>query len=191
MKKIIILTFSFLLLGCAATYHRLYELTPDKFQKSSTDTLFNESFDNVLDSTLSALSDFPIISVNKDIGLIVTDWKVTQQAPFIFVMNSEQYGKGIFKSDIGGSYSQKRERLNVRIKPEPEGTRVSINTTVEVYFDNTMAAIALSPLAGRRLDTIKEWRPAESDSITESKILGIIENNLKNTQIKPTSSDPR
>src|SRR4030067_562194 len=178
MKKMIIIVF--FLAGCVGTIHHFRELSPNQFQKCPTDALFEESYGSVWESTISALSNFPITLMDKDVGLIVTDSKTTQEAPFIFIMNSNHYGKGIFKSDQDGYYSRKRERLNVRVKTETGGTRVSIITTVEVYFDNTY--ITSKPT--------KEWRPAESDSITERRILEIIENNLKDAQVKPTSSDP-
>src|SRR4030067_2156391 len=105
MKKMIIIVF--FLAGCVGTIHHFRELSPNQFQKGPTDALFEESYDSVWESTISALSNFPITLMNKDIGLIVTDYKITQQAPFIFIMNSKSYGKGIFESSAGGSYSQK------------------------------------------------------------------------------------
>ena len=54
------------------------------------------------------------------------------------------------------------------MKSESNNTRVSIKTSVEVYFNNTVTA------AGMGVRPTLEWRPAESDSITEGKILKAI-----------------
>lgn len=159
------------MIGCAAM-HGMTELGQEEFQRGPTEVLFNQPFDKTWNATLNALTEFPITTINKEVGLITTDWK-TQSAPFIFIMPSGgAYVGGTFRSEAGGSYSQKRERLNIRVKSEPKGSRVSITTSVEVYFNNSVVA------AGMGSRPTLEWRPATSDSISEGKLLKAIENAL-------------
>ncbi len=162
-------------MSCASmqqSLHKTTKLQPSEFQIGPNEAVFSTPFDKAWDAMLDIVSNFPIITINKESGIIITDWK-TETAPFIFIVGKSQYDSGIFRSEAGGSFSQKRTRLNIRLKEETERTKISISTSVEVYFDNTVVAIVL-----RSSNYIKEWRPCLSDGIAESKILDAIRNKL-------------
>lgn len=162
--------------GCGAGgLHGVIELHPDEFQKGPVEAVFNYPFDEVWNATITSISEFSIANLDKENGLITTDWKL-QTAPFVFIPVAP-YGEGVYRSEIGGSFQQKRERLSIRLNRDSIGdTKVIINTTVEVYFDNTNVAIAVGhAIQGRTGNIIREWRPAQSDSITEGKIIKAIE----------------
>lgn len=168
----------FLVTGCVGSMHGMTLLNPHEFQKGLVEAVFNHPFDEVWNATVASISEFPITNLDKENGLITTDWKL-EPAPFIFIPIAP-YGEGVYRSEIGGSYQQKRERLSIRLKRDSgENTRALINTTVEVYFDNSNVAIAMGhAIQGRTGNIIREWRPAQSDSITEGNILKAIENTL-------------
>jgi|GEM_PF-3205069 len=171
--KVLILSL-LLSIGCASVQKSMYNITevrPSEFNKNQNEGLFTDSYERVWNAVVDLCSEYPIININEKSSLIVTDWR-NEPPPFIFILNEGQREQVIFKSDVGGAYTQKRERLNIRVKKESNGIRVIILTSVEVYLDNYTAAISFN------IPRIQEWKRASSDGITENKILKAIEKKL-------------
>jgi len=173
-KKLICNLVLLLLVGCAGALHHYTKIDPNEFQKQPNESIFNYPFDITWEATLNALSDFPILALSKEEGIITTDWR-TQSVPFIFIMGEGLYDSGIIQTEKNSSYSQKRVRLNIHLLRENNRTMVTIKSSVEVYFDNTLVNIGMGQPVS---NSIREWRHALSDNITEGEVLSKIEKQL-------------
>lgn len=144
MKRWAMMMMVVTFLGCAGISENQ---TAMMTSSPPNEMLFPKDFDKVWEAAMKSIPDLPIIRKNKASGLIASNWK-----------------------NIEG---KRRERLSIHFKKEDKGTRVLIQSHMEVL------------VKGARVETgfgsttkIPRWIKASSDSVSSDLIFLKIKENL-------------
>ncbi len=100
---------------------------------------FPKDFDKVWEAAMKTIPDLPIIRKNKSSGLIASNWK-----------------------NIEG---KKRERLNILLIKEGDGTKVTIESHMEVLVKKARVDTGFGTTT-----KMPQWRKASSDTATSDLI---------------------
>lgn len=167
MKKIIIILIVVLLfVGCSMS-NKLLEKPPEKAYP--TKRVLNADFDTVWNKTLQAIARYPLTIIEKNSGIINTDWCGYTDSVSVSVWRGVLFG-GQVEDEMP---VEVQERLNILITRVSEtGTEIEIIRYVKIrpYVQTTGGKGSWAP------PTSQQYTQTTSNTRKEFDILNKIEN---------------
>jgi len=166
LKTFAILTPLFYLLGCAPP--RYLETNNQTFP---TERNFNANFDKVWVNTLKSVSYFPLTIIEKNSGIINTDWITYVETKKISVWRG-LIGGGQVEDDMPAEISH---RINILVT---EKDSVTINVKIIRYVKVRNYLMVVGGKGNWAPDSYGIFTQVNSDTRQENKILNAIEENI-------------
>ena len=159
-------TLYFLLLSCSSQTY----LIDQQVEKPQTFRVYTADFNAVWKNTMAALQSYPITTVDKESGVIATDWRFSQQTRTVSVNRGLAFG-GRVTEDMPIDVL---DRVNALIQYTADGVRVDVSRAVRVrpyLFD-------IGPAGTWKQDVNGNYVETSSDGKTEKLILDAVEYQL-------------
>ena len=131
--------------------------------------LFEQDYDTVWKATLKTIAEFPLTIIEKQSGILNTDW--IQYVDSVPVIANRGFPVGQKKENMP---REVRHRLNILVSQERSGTKVNIIRYVQTR------PYRLIESGGWELNNLHSFQTGKSDTNTEHKILLQINSELEN-----------
>lgn len=165
-----------LLSGCLTTSNQLLE-TREPIYPTNRD--YSADFNTVWDATIKAVSDLPITVIEKDSGIIQTDWTQYLDSTKVSVYRGLLYG-GQTEDSMP---VEVMHRFNILVSQKSQDlTNVKITRYVKIRPYERM----VGPVGSWRPNTLGSFEQTVSDTRQENKLLNEIGNLLKRIPKGPT-----
>jgi len=165
-----------LMAGCATAPVRTTPIYP-------TERIFlHSSYDQVWQATLQALGDHTLLNVQKESGLITTDWTLSKTATKYFGTLLGSY------SGPGSEGAEMRYKLNVYVvKTADNETKVRLVNHSEALMPSVLPTSMLNCTQGPGTGLFYCWKPIDTETVIEHQILEQIQASFVNS---PSGQSP-
>jgi hypothetical protein len=163
-----IMPFALLLIATCAPLPQ--PLVLDETVEYPTQKSFNAPRDAVFNAAIAALQQFPIILVDRESGVISTDWRFYIDYKRIKIWRGKLYGGYVEDK----APMDVKDRLTLKISQETDGTILKINRSVAIRAFN----MEIGPVGSWSRNERGDYYPTTSNTKVENDIIQAVEKAL-------------